>query len=40
MHKPPQQGYRQILREEIAHTVESPEKIEAELADLRQVLAE
>ena len=34
------QRYRQILREEIAHTVESPEEIEAELADLRRVLAE
>lgn len=34
------QRYRQILREEIAHTVENAEAIETELADLRRVLAE
>lgn len=33
------QRYRQLLREEIAHTVERPEEIESELADLRRVLS-
>lgn len=33
------QRYRAILREEIANTVERPEDVEAELADLRRVLA-
>jgi len=34
------QRYRQLLREEIAHTVEHPADVDAELADLRRVLAE
>jgi RNA polymerase sigma-70 factor (ECF subfamily) len=33
------QRYRQILREEIAHTVAREEDVETELADLRRVLA-
>jgi len=34
------QRYRQLLREEISHTVERPDEVESELADLRRVLAE
>ena len=32
------QRYRQLLRNTIAETVESPDDIDAELADLRRVL--
>lgn len=34
------QRYRQVLREAIAETVERPEEVESELADLRRALAE
>jgi hypothetical protein len=33
------EGYRQVLREEIAHTVEHSRDVDAELADLRRILS-
>jgi RNA polymerase sigma-70 factor (ECF subfamily) len=34
------QRYRQVLREEIGHTVEREDEVDSELADLRRVLSE
>ena len=34
------QRYRQVLREEIGHTVERADEVDSELADLRRVLSE